>query len=223
MTITDAIRTRHSVRSYTEKPLSPQVISELQNEISKCNKESGLNIQLVANEPEAFDSFMAHYGKFSGVQNYIALIGRKSPQLDEQIGYYGERIALCAQMLGLNTCWVAMTFGKGTAKSNCKINKNEKMVCVLALGYGATQGIQHKSKAISDVCSVKGEMPDWFKSGIEAALLAPTATNQQKFLFSLNENKVSVKSTGGFYSKVDLGIVKYHFEAGAEIENFNWK
>lgn len=223
MTIKDAIRERHSVRNYTEKKLSPEVISELQNEISECNKKSGLNIQLVVNEPRAFDGFMAHYGKFSKVQNYIALIGKKSPQLDEQIGYYGEHIVLFAQMLGLNTCWVAMTFGKGTAKSNCKINKNEKLVCVLALGYGATQGVQHKSKAVRDVCSVNGEMPDWFRLGIEAALLAPTATNQQKFLFSLNGSRVSVKSTGGFYSKVDLGIVKYHFEAGTGIENFHWE
>lgn len=223
MTITDAIKERHSVRSYTDKKLSSEVISQLQKEISKCNEESRLNIQLVANEPKAFDSFTAHYGKFSGVQNYIALIGKKSPQLDEQIGYYGERIALYAQTLGLNTCWVAMTFGKSTAKNKCKMNKDDKLVCVLALGYGATQGVQHKNKAINEVCTVNGEMPDWFKSGIEAALLAPTAINQQKFLFSLNGNKVSVKSTGGFYSKVDLGIVKYHFEVGAEIKNFNWK
>ena len=78
MTITEAIRERHSVRSYMDKKLPLEVISELQKEISKCNEESGLNIQLVLNEPKAFDSFMAHYGKFSGVQNYIALIGKKS-------------------------------------------------------------------------------------------------------------------------------------------------
>lgn len=222
MTITDAIRERHSVRSYTDKKLSSEVIAELQKEIAKCNEESGFNIQLVTNEPKAFDSFMAHYGKFSGVQNYIALIGKKSPRLDEQIGYYGERIALYAQILGLNTCWAAMTFGKGTAKSKCKMNKDEKMICVLALGYGATQGVQHKNKAINDVCTVNGKMPDWFKSGIETALLAPTATNQQKFLFSLDGNIVSVKSTGGFYAKVDLGIVKYHFEIGVGKNNFIW-
>ncbi|MEI3552822.1 MAG: nitroreductase family protein [Acutalibacteraceae bacterium] len=44
-----------------------------------CNQESGLHIQLVTNEPKAFDSFMAHYGKFKGVTNYLALIGKKNP------------------------------------------------------------------------------------------------------------------------------------------------
>ena len=52
-------------------------------------------------------------------------------------------------------------------------------------------------------------------SGPEAAMLAPTAVNQQKFRFELDGEKVSAVSTGGFYSKIDLGIVKYHFEAAS--------
>lgn len=44
-------------------------------------------------------------------------------------------------------------------------------------------------------------------------MLAPTAMNQQKFKFVLKGDQVEAASTGGFYSKIDLGIVKYHFEA----------
>ena len=51
---------------------------------------------------------------------------------------------------------------------------------------------------------------------------APTAMNQQKFLISYEDKKVNAKSLGGFYSKVDLGIVKYHFEVSAGKENFDW-
>ena len=223
MNLTEAMKERHSVRNYMDKKIPQEITSRLQNEIDTCNQESGLHIQLVTDEPKAFDNFMAHYGKFSGVQNYIALIGKKSSALDETIGYYGERIALFAQILGLNTCWVAMTFSKGTTKSNCKMETGEKLVCVLALGYGQTQGVQHKSKAVEEVCKVTGAIPDWFRNGVNAALLAPTATNQQKFVFALENGKVSAKSTGGFYSKVDLGIVKYHFEVGAGVNNFTWK
>ena len=219
MDINEAIRNRHSVRSYLDKPIPNDTINEIKSEISECNKESGLHIQLVSEEPEAFSGFMAHYGKFSGVKNYIALIGKKSPDLDEKLGYYGERIAIKAQQLGLNTCWVAMTFSK--RKSKCVVDKGEKLVCVLSLGYGQTQGTAHKSKSIEQLCDVKGERPEWFKKGIECAMLAPTAMNQQKFLFSLNGNKLSAKSTGGFYSKVDLGIVMYHFEVGSGRKIFN--
>lgn len=220
MNISEAMRERHSVRRYKNQPINAETISALQTEIDVCNRESGLHIQLVTNEPKAFDSFMAHYGKFSGVTNYIALIGEKDSALDEKCGYFGERLVLKAQELGLNTCWVAMTYSK--IKNAFTVGQNEKLCVVIALGYGETQGVPHKSKTISEAAKVEGNMPDWFKNGMEAALLAPTAMNQQKFLFTLNGNKVSVKAGRGFYTKLDLGIVKYHFEVGAGKENFEW-
>lgn len=220
MDIMQAIQERHSVRSYTDKIIGQEIQKELGNEIGACNQESGLHIQLVTEEPDAFDSFMAHYGKFSGVKNSIALIGEKSDGLDEAIGYYGEGIALKVQQLGLNTCWVAQTFSK--RKSKCVVNKGEKLVCVLALGYGTSGGVAHKSKSITELSKCTTKMPDWFKRGMETALLAPTAINQQKFLLTLTDKGVKAESTGGFYSKVDLGIVKYHFEIGAGRENFSW-
>lgn len=222
MTTLEAIKKRHSVRNYLNRKIDEELVAKLQSEIDTCNQESGLHIQMVIDEPKAFGGFMAHYGKFSGVQNYIALVGRKSDDLDEKIGYYGERLALVAQTLGLNTCWVALTFGKGVAKSRCQIDKGEKLVCVLTLGYGQTQGVAHKSKDMKNLCRATGEMPKWFLNGMEAAMMAPTATNQQKFFISLNGTRVSVKTAGGFYSKVDLGIVKYHFEIGAGVDNFKW-
>ena len=220
MTIMEAIRQRHSVRQYTDKPLGEDVIRPLEEEIAAYNKESGLHIQLVKNEPKAFDSFMAHYGKFSGVTNYIAMIGKKGPDLEEACGYYGERLVLKAQQLGLNTCWVAMTYSK--IRSAFSVGEGEKLCIVISLGYGKTQGVPHRSKAIEKVAKTDGPAPDWFTSGVEAALLAPTAMNQQKFQFTLTDDKVSVRAGVGFYTKVDLGIVRYHFEAGAGKEHFTW-
>ena len=220
MTIMEAIRQRHSVRQYTDKPLGEDVIRPLEEEIAACNKESGLHIQLVKNEPKAFDSFMAHYGKFSGVTNYIAMIGKKGPDLEETCGYYGERLVLKAQQLGLNTCWVAMTYSK--IRSAFSVGEGEKLCIVISLGYGKTQGVPHKSKAIEKMAKTDGPAPDWFTSGVGAALLAPTAMNQQKFQFTLTDDKVSVRAGVGFYTKIDLGIVRYHFEAGAGKEHFTW-
>lgn len=221
MNLIEAMNLRHSVRQYIDKPLEDDVISALRKEIDEINKESGMHIQLVTNESRAFDSFMAHYGKFSGVKNYIALIGKKGSDLDEKCGYYGERLVLLAQQLGLNSCWVAMTYSK--IKSAYKISNGEKLCVVIALGYGKTQGAAHKSKPMEKVINVNSSVPQWFKNGVKAALLAPTAMNQQKFILSLNGNKVSAKAGRAFYSKVDLGIVKYHFEVGAGKENFIWE
>ena len=221
MNLLEAMAARHSVRSYTDKSIEGETLAALEHEIEECNKESGLRIQLITNEAQAFSGMMAHYGKFRNVKNYIALVGQKSPTLDETIGYYGERIVLKAQSLGLNTCWVALTYRK--KKARCIVHKGEKLLCVLALGYGATQGTSHKNKPLETLCDVETAMPSWFRKGMEAALLAPTASNQQKFYVSRRNSRVTIKATGGFYSKVDLGIVKYHFESGAGKENFTWE
>lgn len=220
MELLEAIKERHSVRQYQNKPLGEDIISELQKEVDECNQESGLHIQLVTNEPKAFDGFMAHYGKFSGVTNYFALIGKKSADLEEKCGYYGERLVLKAQQMGLNTCWVALTYSK--IKSAFVIDSGEKLCIVIALGYGENQGVPHKSKTFNAVAKTEGEIPVWLRDGVDAALLAPTAMNQQKFMLTLSGDQVNAKAGMGFYSKIDLGIVKYHFEIAAGKDNFTW-
>lgn len=222
MTELEAIRARHSVRQYLNKPLKPDELAQLRSEVDACNKESGLHIQLVTNEPKAFEGTMARYGKFSGVQNYFALVGKAGSDLQEKCGYWGERLVLKAQMMGLNTCWVALTFTK--VKSAYTLGDGEKLAAVIALGHGTTQGVSHKSKPMEEIARVEGPMPDWFRAGMEAVLLAPTAVNQQKFLFALEDgDKVSAQPGHAFYVKMDLGIAKYHFEVGAGKENFQWK
>ena len=216
----EAMKERHSVRQYEDRPLDQNAVAALQEEISACNREGGLHIQLVTNEPKAFDGFMAHYGKFSGVRNYIAMIGKKGPDLEEKCGYYGERLVLKAQQLGLNTCWVAMTYSK--IKTAFTVADGEKLCIVISLGYGKTNGVPHKSKSADAVAKADGVFPAWFKAGVEAALLAPTAMNQQKFLFTLDGNRVSAKAGFGLYTKIDLGIARYHFEIGAGKERFKW-
>ncbi len=210
MEMIELMKQRHSVRQYTDRVIEAEKRSALDELTAALNRKFGVHMQIIYDEPQCFDSMMAHYGKFTGVKNYIALVGVKSPALDETLGYAGEQLVLKAQELGLNTCWVAMTHGK----SKAVIGKGEKQVCLIALGYGCTNGIAHRSKALSEVCRVQGEMPEWFLTGMEAALLAPTATNQQKFFFELlPDGKVKASARRGFYTKLDLGIVKYHFEA----------
>lgn len=205
----DIMKARHSVRQYTQKPIEAEKRSVLDSLARQLNQRAGLHIQIIYDDPKCFDSFMAHYGKFSGVQNYIALVGKKSPALDESLGYCGEELVLKAQELGLNTCWVALTHGK----SKAVVAKGEKLVCLIALGYGKEQGTAHKSKPMQDVCNCPEQAPEWFRNGMDAALLAPTAMNQQKFRFELlPDESVKVKSGSGFYTKLDMGIVKYHFE-----------
>ena len=131
MDILEPMKARHSVRQYKNQAIESSKREKINALIKDVNAESKLSIQVFYDEPKCFDSFMAHYGKFENVKNYIAIVG----------------------------------------------NKN-----------------------------------DWFEKGMEAVSLAPTAVNQQKFYFELKNGIVTAKNLGGFYSRIDLGIVKYHFE-----------
>lgn len=208
----ELMKQRHSVRQYKPRAIEPEKRAALNDLCSELNQKAELSIQIVYDEPNCFDSFMAHYGKFSGVHNYIALIGKKSPKLEETLGRCGEQLVLKAQELGLNTCWVAMTHGK----SRAVVGPGEKQVCLISLGYGETQGVVHKSKPMQALCRCAEPIPEWFEKGMTAAMLAPTAMNQQKFRFELRaDGTVKAACGSGFYTKLDLGIVKYHFEAAS--------
>ena len=212
MDIIEVMRSRHSVRKFDNRPIEKETAELIREEIAKCTEESGFHFQLITDEPEAFQAGKPSYGEFKGCRNYLAVIGPKGREVDA--GYYGERIVLKAQELGVNSCWVAMTYKKG--KSQGVVGAGEKLYLVVAMGYGITPGTPHKSKSISDVSDYKEGDPEWYRNGIEAALLAPTAINQQKFRFERDNDKIICRTSGfGFYMKTDLGIVKYHFEKGS--------
>lgn len=206
MQMLDLMKERHSVRQYSDKKIDGDVKTKLDTYVASINEESGLSMQIFYNEPNCFNSMLAHYGKFSNVKNYIAIVGKKEEQ--EKAGYYGEKLVLKCQELGLNTCWVALTHGK----VNVQTKPQQKLLILIALGYGTNTGVAHKSKPIKELCK-EDAYPEWFMKGMEAVSLAPTAMNQQKFLFEMKNGQVYAKALIGFYSKIDLGIVKYHFEA----------
>ena len=206
MDILELMKERHSVRQYKNQAIELVKREAINALINDVNAKSKLSIQAFYDEPKCFNSFMAHYGKFENVENYIAIVGNKNEQ--EKAGYYGEKIVLKCQELGLNTCWVGMTHGK----SKAEIKRGQKLLVIISLGYGETQGVPHKSKSIAELGKAD-QSTAWFGRGMEAVSLAPTAVNQQKFLFELKNGNVTAKNLGGFYSNMDLGIAKYHFEA----------
>lgn len=229
MTLLEAVNVRHSVRRYIDKPLPAAVAGELREYISEINSESSLHIQLVTDEPKGFGGRMA-YGTFSGVSSYFVAAGPKGGDLEEKIGYYGEKLVLKAQQLGLNTCWAGLTYNK--IPGTYELAENEKIVCYIALGYGMTQGTVRKHKELSELSNIDDSTPQWFRAGVEAAQLAPTAVNQQKFYIEYlgtegitGKPQVSIRSRFSMvgYTKTDLGIARLHFEIGAGTDNFEWK
>ena len=228
MTIQEAIEARHSVRAYKSQPLAVETVNVLEEKIGELNRAGQLHMQLILNEPKAFLGPLAKYGKFRGVNNYIVVAGQKADDLDERVGYYGEQLVLFAQTLGLNTCWVGLSYSK--IPGTYVLDEGEKIACYIAIGYGETQGVSHKIKTVEQVSNASDNTPTWFRKGVEAALLAPTAVNQQKFTFEyagMKDGRHQVLAKKGFsligYTHMDLGIAKYHFEIAAGTDNFEWK
>ena len=157
------------------------------------------------------------------------MAGKKAEDLDERIGYYGEKLVLLAQQIGMNSCWAGVSYRK--VRGTYSLKNDEKIVCYIAIGYGLSQGVQHKSKSLEDLSNIDSLSPSWFKNGVEAARLAPTAINQQKFFIEylgkreeegLPEVRIRKGTSIVGYTQIDMGIAKLHFEIGAGKENFNW-
>lgn len=285
MNLLEAMEQRHAIRAYTDEPVDQAILDILRAEIDACNQESGLHIQMAAGLDDAFLGLKTHYGRFTGVHNAIALIGRaerggaaddamvdaggydtatepaagvaesgsaavatpnnaataawhKSTAVDEaatdpseialqeRVGYYGERVALRAVQLGLETSWAVLDDADTAEHPWWCLHPGEKIVWVLAFGHGARPGGRRRSKPIEELCRIPDgmAMPDWFRAGMEAAMLAPTSLSQQPFLFTLHKDgTVSAEAMEGLFAHVGLGCAKYHFEVGAGRENVRWR
>ena len=212
------------MRRYVDHPIEEEKVRVLQDAIAKINSATGLNVQLVLEEPRAFASGVWKYGQFAGVRNYFVMAGSKGREAEEAVGYHGEALVLLAQTLGLRTCWVGLTYTKTPGAFT--LRPGDTLHCVISLGYGENDGVQHPLRPAEEFYETSAAPPEWFLRGIEAARLAPTAINQQKFRFSLRGPR-TVRATALFsmvgYTHIDLGIAKYHFELAAGRENFDWE
>lgn len=220
--IMDIVRARHSVRSYRPDPIDDGTMAALLAVVDDCIQQSGLDIQVVPDNPEVFQ-LIAHAGFVRGATTHIAFVTDGRSQ-DEAVGYWGQRLVLAAQALGLNTCWVAFIARK---KSHARVPAGKTLRIGIALGYGTTQGEPRKTKSIGELSTIEcGNTPEWFALAMEAAQLAPTAMNNQHFCITLRADgqTVSAQATkNGAWDAVDLGIVKRNFEEAANETGADWR
>jgi len=231
----NAIATRCSRRKYLPEPIDSSVVVKLQALIAEYSVKENLDIRLVLGNGEAFRGFKKSYGMFSGVENYLGLIGNKNDlEGTEKLGYYGELLVLHATVLSLGTCWVGGTFHRASCPFD--LSENEHIICTITLGNVPQElsakekfirALTHrKTKTAEQMYTSTGAVPDWFLSGMEDVRLAPSAVNRQPVMFSYNKEDESVAAsvkdiTGDGYA-LDLGIAKLHFELGANGGTWNF-
>ena len=221
-----AMKKRCSRRKYINRTIDPKYVKQLEDNIALYNKESGLNMKLIiGNGGKLFDGFRKSYGLFVGVQNYIAMIGSKTLlNRMEKVGRFGEKLILEATAMGLSTCWVGTSYDKNAAKELCE--GNEELDCVIAVGYSDEKhslkermmeyGTHRQNKSKEALIEAEEHVPEWFKQGMDAVYLAPTARNLRPFVFEYKDGQVTASITVPTETAmIDLGIAKLHFELGA--------
>lgn len=251
MITVETIRERHSVREYDGKPLSRAEFDALIAVVEECARESGLGIQLVDNNPEVF-SVIARFGLIRGCRTHVAFVvdgakagdatsganaaangateadcvemrGARRTAVDEAIGYWGQKIVLAAQDMGLNTCWCALCSRK---KSRAVVAPGKKIRLIIAVGHGKTQGFSRKTKSVEALSSVEcAKVPAWFAAAMEAAQLAPTAMNNQNFKIALlsDGKTVRIDASQSGLNVIDEGIVRCNFEIAANEAGADWR
>ena len=225
MTIEEAIRSRHTVRNYDGRALEGETEKTLRSMMAAINEKTGLHFQFINGVTDALSPYTIRYGRWTGVTNYIALVGKDVPELDELCGYYGEQLVLWAQQNGLKTGWVE-TLLQDAAKGVPvpEIKKGERLVLSICIGYSEKSGFAHKIKTVEEMSVVAdpAHVPAWFRKGMEYAVLAPTAGNQQLFKIHLDGDRLWIDTVPGFLEKDDVGIAKYHFELGSGVPHSRW-
>ena len=229
MITVETIRERHSVREYDGNPLAQAEFDALGAVVKECARESGLDIQLVGDNPEVFN-VIARFGLIRGCRTHVAFVvddakagDATRAAVDEVIGYWGQKIVLVAQDMGLNTCWCALCSRK---KSRAVVTPGKKVRLVIAVGHGKTRGFPRRTKSIGALSSVEcAKAPAWFAAAMEAAQLAPTAMNNQNFKITLlsDGKTVRIEAPQSGLNVIDEGIVRRNFEIAANEVGADWR
>ena len=174
-----------SVRKYKDEPIPEDILATLLNKVWEINKEAVMLVQFVTDEPREFCRFKSAsrvfpYGVLTGARVYFIMARKKGDEVDEKIGYYGERLVMRAQSLGLKICWVGLIYSN--IPGAYELADDEKIACYISPGYGQTQGKSHKSKPVREISNASDLTPKWFNRGVEAALLATTARQPKEVL-----------------------------------------
>ena len=129
-----AMRQRHTVRKFTSEPLSPELISQLNDRVRANNERFGLAISLKVGDESALPGALKLFFA-KGVRNYFVLAGSDRLGLDEDLGYASAGLMLFAQALGLNTWWIGGTFSRKNVEQAVP---GKKVIGIVAVGFGAT-------------------------------------------------------------------------------------
>ncbi len=230
---TAAAQARRSRRAYEPQPIAGVAAEHLETFCRDYAPFDGARTVVLAQAPPKIFTglVLGFYGKVTSPSALIFVGDRRLPDAAARAGYTAEAAVLEASALGLGTCWIGGGVRRGQVTSLLSLGAHEHVYSISALGYPleqatlgerATAGMvrartRKPPDAIAPGCAA---WPDWARSGVELARIAPSATNRQPWRFA-REDDGSVRlffegsDTPVISKRLDCGIAMLHFELGA--------
>lgn len=227
----DALFLRRSQRKYSGEIPDERATSKIEKLCTDFRPFTGSRAVLVT-EP-ANDVFKGAVGpyffKVTEAPYYIAFIAdMKAPNVQSITGYLGEGIILEATYLGLNTCWVGGFFRRDSVMRQVTLQRDERVLAITPVGYSKDSAdrvgampIKYRRKNLNKlVIGENSNKNKWIKSALDAARIAPSATNRQPWRFQTSDDSITISSDSnregfGVSRKLDCGIAMLHLELGA--------
>ncbi|PJM79214.1 nitroreductase family protein [Bifidobacterium scaligerum] len=244
----DAINIRTAVRAYDNEPIDDDTARQLEMTLQPLNLIADLNIQLVRDQPKVFAEANAS-GHLTNAANYLAIVGPKNDdEAKERAGFYAERAVLAATLRGLGTLWVAGSWDRAEAARHCRVTGAQELYLGVVIGHPENH-LEYQAKSYEELVEAqrthrstktfeqftagmqqdeRDAAPAWFKSGVEAAMKAPSAMNRQPVLFTYNAADdtaaahIDPAAGDEHWALNDLGIAKLHFQIGAGQGQWAW-
>ena len=228
LNMTQAIDRRISCRAFERRALEPQTQRLLLRYVQEQNAVSGMHIQFLSAPDEKSTVKLARTMFTSSPLQTLVLPGRQTPEQEEQAGYYGQRIVLHAQRLGLATCWVAGTYDHHSV--HAQLEEGEQVLSVIPVGYAMEKmplkqqmirvGLRRGDRsedAFVDSEVLYSQLPEWFRFCVQAVRKGPSAVNGQPINLSWRNGEICacIWKSNHKMEYLDLGIAKAQFEAAA--------
>lgn len=235
--IKEIIPARYSVRSYSDEPLSEEIVEKINAYIKELdnpfNRE--VKIQLVKKHTGNEDIKLGTYGVIKGAEYFLVSACHNDDISLLALGYALEKVILYCTSLGLGTVWLGGTFKKSDFAKAINLQSDEIVPIVSPVGYeGGKKSLfaaivgnnKNKRKPFSkvffngnfDTPLSEDDAKEYYEP-LEMLRLAPSAVNKQPWRVLMdNDNVHFYVASNNSFSNIDMGIALCHFHLTA-IEN----
>lgn len=223
--IYNTIFRRKSIKRYDLNPLDNEILNDIADEIDKLKPllpDINTDIKIISSED-------VKTRMMKKAPHYIAVFSEEKDGYLTNLGYMLQQMDLLLSANGIGTCW------QGIPTIKDKILKGSALKFVILMAFGrATEPLyrdninEFKRKDLEMISDI--QVTDQNREILEAARLAPSATNSQAWFLSGDDRVIDVYSAkpnfirsliAKKYIPIDAGILIYHVMVAAEYHQKN--